>query len=70
MMNILPDPMFLMIGVPIGVLNRANGPVRTGPFPFPKKSSDQTMEVVGSIISLSVVISQYGIGTRQAVSIL
>lgn len=50
--------MFLMIGVPVGVLNLPKGPVRTGPLPGPKKRSDQTMDVVGSIISLSVVMSQ------------
>lgn len=66
----VPDPMFLIIGEPVGVLNRPKGPVKTGPFPGPKKRSDQTIDRVGSIISLSVVISQYGRGVRQAVSIL
>lgn len=62
--------MFLMIGVFWGVTQSAQKPVLTAPFPFPKKVSDQIAEDVGSSIAPSIMKSQYGIGVRQAVSIL
>lgn len=68
--NSVPDPIFLMIGVPILVLQCPNGPERTAPSPGPKKRSDQIIDIVGSTISASIVISQYASGVRHAVSML
>lgn len=59
-----------MIGVFWGVTQLPQKPVLTGPFPFPKKVFDQIAEEVGSVIAPSIMKSQYGMGVRQAVSIL
>ena len=39
-----PDPIFLMMGVPMVVLQCAKGPVLTIPSPLPKKSSENMTE--------------------------
>ena len=66
----LPAPTFLIMGVFWGVTQFPQNPVLTAPFPFPKNSLDHIEEDAGSFIAPSIMKSQYGIGVRQAVSIL